>query len=238
MVNIHPNMEIIDIALYMPAYETIIFSDFHMGYEEALTSRGALIPRFQFKDTMERLSKIFSNIKHKLKNIIINGDLKHEFGTISNQEWRDILKLIDYLSTKAEQIIIVKGNHDVMLDPVTKKRNVKLVKEYRIDKILISHGDTITNNLKKIKTIIIGHDHPALGLKEHSRKENFKCFLKGKWKRKTLIAQPSFNLVVEGTDVLEGKFLSPYLQKSIKNFEVWAVADKPLYFGKIKNLIS
>jgi len=96
-MEIHTGIEIIDLALYLPSHQTIIFSDFHIGYEETLTQRGILIPRFQFKDTIKRLEKIFSKIK-QVKTVVINGDLKHEFGKISDQEWREVLKLLDYFS--------------------------------------------------------------------------------------------------------------------------------------------
>ena len=33
----------------------------------------------------------------KPEQVIINGDLKHEFGTISDQEWRDVLKIFDLI---------------------------------------------------------------------------------------------------------------------------------------------
>ena len=238
MVRIDTGIEIIDLALYLPSYKTIIFSDFHIGYEEMLTQRGIFIPRFQFKDTIKRLDRIFSKLKSKkLKTIVINGDLKHEFGVISTQEWREVLKLIDYFSKKCQKIILVKGNHDVKLGPIARKRNVELVKNYTINNILISHGDGIDAESKDAKTIIIGHDHPAIRLRDKSRTETFKCFLKGKWKRKMLIVQPSFNVLVEGSDVLQEEFLSPYLHQPIRNFEVYVVSEKEiLYFGRVKNL--
>ena len=86
------------------------------------------------------------------------------------------------------------------------------------------------------KTIIIGHEHPAIVLKEGPRKEKYKCFIKGKFKRKNLIVMPSFNLVTEGTDVLLETRLSPFLQRDISSFECWIVADKVYYFGKLKGI--
>ena len=78
---IKPNIQIIDLSLLVK--NVLILTDFHMGYEEALNKRGVLMPRFQFKDTMERLKQIFAYIDSKkiqINKIIINGDLKHEFG--------------------------------------------------------------------------------------------------------------------------------------------------------------
>jgi uncharacterized protein len=252
-------IKMVDLALYLPEHSTIIFSDFHLGYEEMLTSKGTLVPRFQLKDTIERLDKIFQLIKKTnkkipllkedkaqkaknpitkpIKTIIINGDLKHEFGRISNQEWRDVLRLIDYFSRKTEEIIVIKGNHDITLAPITRKRNVTIKQHHIIDNLLIAHGDAIDDNAadKSVNTIIIGHEHPAIGLKDTNRVEYYKCFLVGKWKKKKLIVQPSFNLLTEGSDVLQRRFLSPYLEKGIDNFSIFVVGVNILPFGKVRD---
>jgi len=60
--------------------------------------------------------------------------------------------------------------------------------------------------------------------------------LKGKWKKQTLIVVPSFNPLVEGTDVLQGRMLSPYLNE-IDDFNVYIVSKGEAYgFGKLKNI--
>ena len=238
MHKIHKNVDAIDRALYIRNAGTLVLSDFHLGYEEMLTSKGTLIPHFQLKDTIEHLEKIFEKIKKPLKQIIINGDLKHEFGKITSQEWRDILKLLDYLSMHAKEIIIVKGNHDTIVEPIARKRGIEIVKSMRIGGIMIEHGDKVSAEAKdkQIKTIIIGHEHPAIGLRSGRRLETFKCFLKGSWKSKTLIVQPSFNPLIEGTDITRERLLSPYL-KSISNFNVYIVGKEILDFGKVKDLV-
>jgi len=228
-------IEIIDLALYIKKEKTLILSDLHIGYEEMLNKQGILIPRHQLKDIVDKLDRIFSKVKPKI--IVINGDLKHEFGTISEQEWRDTLKIADHISTKGK-LILVKGNHDTILGPISKKRNIELVDKYKTGDLLIMHGDGAAKekDIKEIKTIIIGHEHPAITLKEKGREERYKCFLKGRWKRKNLIVMPSMNPVTEGTDVLKDKLLSPYLQGNLDNFEVFVAADKTYDFGKIKNI--
>lgn len=230
-----PGIDIVDLGLYLKKERILVIADLHIGYEEMLNKQGVLIPRHQLKDIIDRLDKIFSKIK-PLK-IVINGDLKHEFGTISEQEWRDALKVIDYLSRKGK-VILVKGNHDTILGPISKKRKVELVDEYKVGDIVIAHGDEIIDGrkMKGLKTIVIGHEHPAVVLKENGRKEKYKCFLKGKWKRKNLIVMPSMNPVTEGTDILSDKLLSPYLQRDLGSFEVFVAADKVYDFGLVKNL--
>ncbi|MDD5086241.1 MAG: metallophosphoesterase [Candidatus Nanoarchaeia archaeon] len=233
--------EIIDLGILVEK-NTIIFSDFHIGYEEALNKKGILLPKFQFKEIITRLNKIFTELKKrkiKIEKIVINGDLKHEFGKISEQEWRETLRLLDFLLKHCKEIILVKGNHDTVLGPIAEKRNVEIVEQFIIGDILIIHGHKIPDKkiIEKCKTIIIGHEHPAVSLRDDARSEKFKCFLKGRFKNKGLVVMPSFCLAAEGTDVLSENLLSPFLKQDIRKFDVVIVADKSYNFGKLKNLL-
>jgi hypothetical protein len=183
------------------------------------------------------------------------GDIKHEFGTISRQEWRDTLNLLDYLVSKAGKVVLIKGNHDTILGPLTDKKDLVVRESFFIDNILFCHGHKliyensedfkrqksfepakrIFADFKKAKTIIIGHEHPAIELRDGPRVEKYKCFLLGKYKGKKLIVMPSFNFVTEGTDVLQEKLLSPFIE-NIYNFEAFVVGDKVYKFGKVSSL--
>ena len=236
-MDILKGLEIIDLGLYIKKHKTLVIADIHVGYEEVLNKQGLLVPRFQLKEVLKRLEKILSKVKPD--TIIIDGDIKHEFGQISDQEWRDTLKVLDLLSKHCQKIILIKGNHDTILGPIAEKRNVEVVNGYKIDDIYITHGHKIPENLDftRSKTIIIGHEHPAVGLRKGQRIELFKCFLVGKWKGKDLIVQPSFNLIVEGTDILQEQLLSPFLTK-IDNYDVYVVADRIYKFKKVKDILS
>ena len=232
-----PGIHIVDLGLLIDG-ETLIIGDVHVGYEEALNKQGILMPRMQAADIKKRLSAMVEQAKPK--RIILNGDVKHEFGTISNQEWRDALMVLDYCASVGGTVTLIKGNHDTILGPIAEKRNVELVDHVtlRNGEIYICHGHVIPKNeeFKKAKIVIIGHEHPAVSVKTEVRTETYKCFLVGTFKGKTLIAMPSFNLVTEGTDVLREQLLSPFLHQDLKNFEVYIAADRTYSFGKLKNL--
>lgn len=230
-------IEIIDLSLYLKQYKTLILTDFHMGFEETLNKQGILVPRFQLDKTLKRLEIIFSKVQPE--TIVINGDLKHEFSTISETEWLNTLKLVDFLLKNCKTLILNKGNHDTVLEPIIKKRNLKINDYTKIKDIYITHGNKILNNkdFKESKIIIIGNEHPAITLKEEGRRETYKCFLKGKFQRKVLIVQPSFNLVTEGTDILRENTLSPFLKQNLSNFEVYIIGKEKVYdFGRVRNL--
>lgn len=233
-----PNIEIIDLAMY--CHSTLIITDVHIGYEESLNRQGILVPRLQFEEMAQRVKSIIEQLKNKrIERIVVNGDLKHEFGIISEQEWRNTLKFLDFLAEHCDEIILVKGNHDTILGPIASKRNVKIVEHFTVGRALITHGDKIPDSIKNYKsydTIIIGHEHPAISIKDGARVERFKCFLKGKYKGKNLIVQPSFNAIIEGTDLLRDKTLSPFLKQNLDSFDVYIVEDKVYKFGKLKGL--
>jgi putative SbcD/Mre11-related phosphoesterase len=229
-IEVLKGIEIVDLALYLKDTQVLVLADLHIGIEEALVKQGVLVPKFHFKDLVGRVEKIFAALaknKKKVKVVVINGDLKHEFGRISDEEWRNTLKIIDYLS---------RGNHDTILGPIADKRKVLLVDSFLDGDKMIIHGDKLVDIPNSVKTVIIGHDHPAVGLDEDLRREVYKCFLVGKHQRKNLIVMPSLNPLMEGTDVKDEKLLSPFLQKDLGSFDVYIVADKVYGFGKLKKL--
>ncbi|MBN2142586.1 metallophosphoesterase [Candidatus Woesearchaeota archaeon] len=223
------------LMLFLPEEKTLVVGDIHVGYEEALNRQGILVPRFAFKDIMKALSEAVSETAPE--KIILLGDLKHEFGGISDQEWTDALKVLDFLKKKAE-VIIVKGNHDTLLEPIARRKGVE-IKDYHYARgFFFCHGDRLfgrNKDFKKAKVVVIGHEHPAIGIRDGARVERYKCFLVGKYAGKELVVLPSINPVTEGTDVLHEKLLSPYI-KDIDGFRAIIVSDKPYDFGKIKKL--
>lgn len=225
----------VDLGLYISKYRALVVGDFHLGYEDALHRQGVLVPRFQLKDIAARIEDIIKKCPDPLDSIIINGDIKHDFARITSQEWRGVLYVIDMLLSHCKELVVVKGNHDVQLGPIAAKRGIKVVDQVQWGDLLILHGDEIPS-LTDCKTIIIGHEHPAVGIKRGSRFERFKCFLKGSFRGRNLIVVPSFHLATEGTDVLREARISPFLQGSLDKFEVFVVADRVYPFGLLGDI--
>lgn len=224
-------------ALWIAKEKALIFGDFHLGYEDALIDAGMFIPKSMFSDIKKEVLGLLEELKPKI--VVINGDLKHEFSRISGQEWQDALELIDLIKKQAE-LVIIKGNHDKILDKIAEKRGLKTKPYFIFDKIAILHGDEVVLDVldKKIKILIIGHDHPAVSLSDSVKVEKYKCFLLGKYKDKKLIVMPSFFNLVEGSDIKKEKMLSPFLKSSkINDFEVFVLGDDKVYkFGKLGRL--
>ncbi|MBT7237316.1 metallophosphoesterase [Candidatus Woesearchaeota archaeon] len=224
------NLKIVDLGILYK--DIFILGDLQLGYEDQLRSKGVLVPKFQYKDIVERLRNIFS--KNKINKIILNGDIKHEFGKINPQEWDEVLGLFDFLQDNVKEIIVIKGNHDVILDSILARRDMDLYDRYDIDNITIIHGDKLFDDL--CETVIIAHEHPAVSFKEKPT-EKFKCFLVGKFEKSNLIVMPSFTEITVGSDISRGKFLSPFLD-DISKFKCYIVGDDDVVkdFGLIDHL--
>jgi len=239
-IEIIKGIEIKGKALWLAREKILAIADLHIGYEQALNEQGILAPRAMFKEIEKEIKGL---LKLKPKIIVINGDLKHEFGRISRQEWKDVSNILDFLKKHAEKIILIKGNHDTILESITNKNQVSsvpiILKDFYIkDNICFMHGHKMLTECldKKIKTIVLGHRHPALVLRDKAKSESYKCFLIGRWKNKNIIIMPSFFPLVEGSDIsadFENKIAFNF---NLKEFKAYAIADKVYDFGKLKSL--
>ncbi len=228
---VEKDTEIVSMALWLKKENVVVIGDLHLGQEEELNKSGILLPRQNFKKVMSEMAKIFSKTG-KVEHIILLGDIKHEFCAANNQEWKEVIALLDYLEKKCERIILLKGNHDNYITAIAKWKNFEVVEKFEKGNYCFCHGNKIIETKKK--NIIIGHEHTAINLKDKYKQEKFKCFVKTKKFEKIIIALPSFNFLSFGTDVLREKLISKYL-KDMKTFEVWVLeGEKSFYFGKMK----
>jgi putative SbcD/Mre11-related phosphoesterase len=199
-----------------------------------------MVPRFQYKKILERLNEIIKSFD--IRRIVVNGDIKHEFGRITRQEWEEALNFIEFLKDNVDEIILLKGNHDNFTKFIAEKTGLEVYETYCVGDFIIMHGDKIPQDLMSTaeSTIIIGHEHPCIGIRNGERLEKIKCFLKGNYNEKNLLVMPSFNFVTEGSDVLHEKPLSPFLKnRSTDQFEVYGVENfEILYFGKIEDILA
>jgi len=239
-------IEIIDSypAAYIDSLDAIVIADLHLGYETIAAENGVFLPKVQFNKTIDKMRKIVSRID--AKNIIINGDIKHEFSETSYHEYKEVKNLFDFLnSLDFEKIIVLKGNHDNFIINITRKYdNIELHNELALDDFFFLHGHK-DKNISNIKqgNIILAHEHPAIGLHtEIGVKEKLKCFLYGKANDKNIIILPAFSYFAQGSDINlipKNELLSPILKKiDIDSFKPIGILEeeKLLEFPEIKRI--
>lgn len=230
--------------------DILVIGDLHIGYDERF---GRSIGQVQLENILEKLEGIFKQIKDlgvRVKRVVLLGDVKHVFSGITDIEWRETLSLLDYIKVKSRgaKIIIIKGNHDNILEPIVKKRNINLRDYYFVSiegkKYCFLHGDKMFEQCLDADWLLFGHWHPSITLSDNYKRERFKCFLKGKWKRKNVIIFPSFSDIKYGSDLNnlrdENDKFSFIKYKDIIKFEViiYNNDEKREYnFGKLGKLI-
>jgi metallophosphoesterase superfamily enzyme len=115
---------------------------------------------------------------------------------------------------------------------------------YTENEIAFAHGDIkipeLFNN-KNIRTIVISHIHPAVLIKDSAgiKKEKYKCFLIGNYKKKKIIILPSFFSMTEGSEMNEQGIKEKSSQlipkNKLKSFETYVIGEGKIYrFGKYK----
>jgi len=231
------DLEICDLALLIE--DTMIIADLHLGYEQYLNREGFMLPSFQFEKILDRIDRIRES--SGAENIIINGDLKHEFGRVTYQENRELKRLLDHLEENFNNIILIKGNHDPIIPYISQLKNFKILESLKFQDHLITHGHFIPERIET-RTIIIGHEHPCIGLRSGERIEKVKCYLIGPFRGEKLVVMPSFNFVTEGSDILHEAIISPFLKESeLSKFRVYAVEDFKVFdfgtFGEVARIM-
>ena len=229
----------------------LVIGDLHLGYEESLKESGIMVPLKLFEEIINELDNVFEHLKKKkvkVSKVVLLGDVKHEFGKNRIEDYKEIGELMNYLRRKTWSVILVKGNHDVVVKSVVKKLDrVELMDYFVLGGVAYVHGDKDFPEIhaRDIKTWIIGHGHPAIVLEEKkgSKKEKYKCFLDGKFKGRRVVVVPSFFDVNLGTDVLSdymGSGLGLAWNFKLEKFIVKIVSDdaslEVLDFGKLRNL--
>lgn len=225
---------LIDLAVYLPYRKTLVIADLHLGYEEALQRDGVLLPPGHLGKVKERLKRILHRLESEgsPNRLVINGDLKHRFVPLSPGERHRALELIEFLDERFDQILLLKGNHDRGIEYLAEQACcLEIQNSWRRDELMIIHGDRHPpqGELGGAKLVLIGHEHPAVGLRSpfSGRLEVYKAFLHGPYRDKRLLIQPSFNLLVQGSDLARERVISPLIcEEQLGEFKVYPVSDQ------------
>lgn len=223
----------------------LVIADLHIGYEAALEKQGIILPTSQYPEIKNQIKEMLKI--SKAKKLIILGDIKHEFGEATRQEWLEVSDFLDFLQQRGVELLVVRGNHDNFLIPILKKRGIQLYDPYYAEAgyfFFHGHKEASLSMLdKKHHTLIMGHEHPAVVIRDElGVKQKFKCFLKGKIFGKNLIVLPALSPLSEGSVIntlSKEELLSPILKKcDIKSFYAYIIEPKQTVVAlPVENLI-
>ncbi|RLF04530.1 MAG: hypothetical protein DRJ60_06955 [Thermoprotei archaeon] len=203
-------------GLYLRDERALVIADLHIGYEQALQKQGVYIPRSTYVKTKKVINDMIDEVKPE--KIVMLGDVKHEFGVPSDQEWIEVKDLLKWLMDMGLEVHVVRGNHDNYIISILKKYGAGFHDPIMsIGRYILAHGHKLLGEMPKdVEVLLIGHEHPALAVKDHfGIKRKFKCFLKGSWNELTVIVLPALSPLASGSTINEtpqSLLLSPILK--------------------------
>ncbi len=168
----------------------LIIADLHLG-----------ILRFSDDSLIEKASQL----AERADEVILAGDVKHDIG-MRARESKEVEKLIDGLQNSGispSDITVLKGNHDGGIDSVIRTEGTRGI---RFNDIGVFHGHAIPDDdVLEAKTLVFGHAHPAVLIKDEVGSFKERVWLEGKMnmdgEEKELIVLPAFNEVCASTSV-------------------------------------
>ncbi len=229
--------------LYIKSLNALVCSDLHLGFEGVMASKGIFIPKANLKKIK---SEIVKARKMRMPDtIIIDGDIKNEFSNVHVEEFNEFDEFVKFLkSIGFKRIVLIKGNHDNFIDRYRSSTGIEIAKqEMKIGKYLFFHGEKMPEeNLKEVKTWIMGHVHPAIAVyNKVGVKEKLFCFLVGKLgKGRELIILPAMNFFAGGVEVNMNRVrdISPIFKLAdVNDMRALCIGEgETLDFGKVGKL--
>ncbi|MGQ9759443.1 MAG: metallophosphoesterase [Candidatus Methanomethylicaceae archaeon] len=201
-------------ALLLKDQRALVLTDLHIGYESSLKEKGIHIPQNSYPYIRSIIESLLKSTG--ARTLVILGDLKHEFGKPSTQEWVEVKDLLFFLSERGIDVHVVRGNHDNYIISILNRMGVPLHDPFMVlDDILLLHGHKEVEIPSGTKAILMGHEHPAVSSRDFSgSRYKFKCFLIGHLGKHKLVVLPSlspFSLGVGINETPKEALLSPIL---------------------------
>lgn len=223
----------------------LVIGDIHIGIEQRLKNKGLKIDNITERMIADILD---TSAEFDVNKIIILGDIKDSILYPERYERFQIKKFFNELSIY--DVVLLSGNHDSHMSEIL---NVKLKMEYIFGKNVFLHGNRWPSEESMLSdSIFIGHNHMAISIKENGHVVyNDKVWMRSKLlvknarlkykkfnKNIELIAVPSFNPFIIGSNILDDKLpISPIIRSGIFNYQDGSIytlgGDK---LGTIKNL--
>ncbi len=210
--------------------DRFIIADLHLGLEGVLESRGIAVPSLQIEKIISEVEDIVAEFNPE--ELIIAGDLKHEFSRNIPEEWKDVKKFVEKVS-KEVRLRVVRGNHDNFLQSILSKYRVEFGDGFQVGEFFVEHGHRKTDKRK----LIIGHEHPSIKIRYEGGLYTYRVFLHAINDEMEVWVIPHFSPVLPGFNVIESGFISPVMGLfSPEEVEIYAIEDRVYFMGTLKIL--
>lgn len=158
-------------AIYWHQEQALIVADVHLGKVGHFRKAGIAVPRDMEQDDLAMLSDLID--EHKPKKIIFLGDLFH---SDLNTDWEWFVLWRKHFPKL--ELILIRGNHDIINDQLYIDLNVALHDELLIDPFLMLHHPLNDEALiNAAGYVLCGHIHPGVSLSGKARQHiTLPCF--------------------------------------------------------------
>lgn len=148
-------------ALYLPSTRTLMIADAHLGYGWAQRRRGQLGPVTD-GGIGERLFQVMEAFNPA--ELIFLGDTVHAPKPMPAE--REFIEAILQQLCARTIVRIVQGNHDRAFTRDFSSLAVQVDAQWRHGDLLGLHGDRLHLEVPEAGHYLIGHLHPAIGLRD------------------------------------------------------------------------
>lgn len=161
-------------AIYWKQEKALIAADVHLGKVGHFRKAGIAVPRNMEQSDLGTLSDLI--FEYKPKKLIFLGDLFH---SDMNADW-EWFRLWRQQYPKLE-IILIRGNHDIIHDSYYLELNIALHDELQIGPFLMLHHPLTDAKLQQtVAYVFCGHIHPGVSLHGRGRQSiTIPCFAFG-----------------------------------------------------------
>jgi putative SbcD/Mre11-related phosphoesterase len=148
----------------------LVLADLHIGWEwdARFLQAGLYIPS-QTPKLQEKLVKLIE--EHHPDTLLLLGDVKQAITRLSIEDWRVIPEFFEHIQSHVEEIIVVLGNHDGELEPLTPP-TVTIVPSRGLTigqnpQIGLLHGHAWPSpEVLSSDILIMGHLHPVVWFRD------------------------------------------------------------------------
>lgn len=156
--------------------DVLVFADPHLGLSIVGYKLSRKSERFLLRSEVDSIVQPILSLNKKFRRVIVLGDVKDYLGFPKKVIREAICYFFRKLRMIADDILVVRGNHDGYLVDVLDECNIDVsvldhvLMEHKNKKILLGHGHMKFPHEKIIVSdyILIGHVHPASSLGEKS----------------------------------------------------------------------
>ena len=200
-------------AIFLEKEKLLAVADLHLGYAWAHRFKGQMMPLQSDDCLLSRLRELCGF--YAPDRLAIVGDIVHDAVPVA--EIREELELLFAELGKICGLKLILGTHDRKLRRFTKSEGIEFLPKFETDEFLLTHGNEL-REAPADKTIIMGHEHPAICLGDGIKSAKFPCFLIGRagtaGARSQILVLPAFSYWAAGTNIRAYPFMSPLAEKA------------------------